>query len=206
MVRELILGKLVVLGTMLVMALGIAVPAGAQDASAGQYARDEATIRGTITEISGSADEPVALVEEDPSDKGDPMGPPESTPSSPKGYFSVTGETEILDQRGGGQVPATVEDLRVGQLVEATYVGPVAASYPQQGTAGSIVILADAPDPSGPDPTAPGTGGSGGASGGMSVLPDTGGPSPVLLVAGVLAVVASGLLASAGSSRGGRRP
>jgi hypothetical protein len=56
----------------------------------------------------------------------------------------VTGETGISRLLGGDAVvPAAFEDLEVGQLVEATYVGPILESYPPQGAAGSIVILAD---------------------------------------------------------------
>ena len=84
------------------------------------------------------------LVEEDPADES----------GSPKGAFTVTGETDILQQQGGEQVTAAFGDLRVGQLVEAEYAGPVAESYPLQETAGSIVSL----EPSGDEPgPAPGT-------------------------------------------------
>ncbi len=93
-------------------------------------------IRGFITSISGA----VVLIEEDPADES----------GSPKGAFTVTGETDILRQQGGEQVPAAYYDLRVGQLVEAQYAGPVAESYPSQGTAGTIVILE--PSGSGPGP------------------------------------------------------
>ena len=118
----------------------------------------ENSIRGTITDISLSAE--VVLVEEDPSDES----------SSAKGEFAVTKETEILERRGGKL--ASFEDLRVGQIVEATYAGPVAESYPTQGTAGRIVILDD------DNP---------------AVIPDTGGG--VLQVLVVL-LIAGGLLAS----------
>ena len=118
----------------------------------------ENSIRGTITDISLSAE--VVLVEEDPSDES----------GSAKGEFAVTKETEILERRGGKL--ASFEDLRVGQIVEATYAGPVAESYPTQGTAGRIVILDD------DNP---------------AVLPDTGGG--VLQVLVVL-LIAGGLLAS----------
>ena len=121
----------------------------------------ENSIRGEITEISRSAE--VVLVEEDPSDES----------GSAKGEFAVTGETEILDQRGGG--PAAFEELRVGQLVEATYSGPVAESYPTRGVAGRIVILeGDRTD--------------GQDGGGLSALPNTGGVplAGVLLIAGAL--------------------
>lgn len=90
---------------------------------------------GHITSISGDS----VLVEEDPASEwgGD------------KGYFTVTAETEILRLVEGDMVaPATFEDLEVGQLVSATYSGPILESYPPQGGAGSIVILED---PSGDD-------------------------------------------------------
>jgi hypothetical protein len=61
----------------------------------------------------------------------------------------VTGETEILRiVEGDMVVPAAFEELEVGQLVSATYSGPILESYPPQGGAGSIVILED---PSGDD-------------------------------------------------------
>jgi Protein of unknown function (DUF3221) len=136
-----------------VAALGMAGPALAQS--------PENSIRGEITEVSRSAE--VVLVEEDPSDES----------GSAKGEFAVTDETEILDGRGGG--PAAFEDLRVGQVVEATYSGPVAESYPTQGVAGRIVIL-EAGRTDDPD------------DGGLSVLPNTGGAplAGVLLIGGAL--------------------
>jgi len=116
----------------------------------------ENSIRGEITSVSRSAE--VVLVEEDPSDES----------GSAKGEFAVDGETEILEQRDGE--PVSFEDLRVGQLVEATYAGPVAESYPTQGIAGRIVILdgdrADSQD-----------------DGGLAVLPNTGGSAQAMLVA-----------------------
>ncbi len=146
------------LAAMLVMVLGAAAPAVAQPL--------ENSIRGSITEVSRSAE--VVLVEEDPSDES----------GSAKGEFAVTKETEILERRDGKLAPASFEDLRVGQVVEAIYAGPVAESYPTQGIAGRIVILAegrtDTPDD------------------GPAVLPNTGGaPLPVL---GLL-LIAGGLLA-----------
>jgi hypothetical protein len=83
---------------------------------------------GYITSISGES----VLVEEDPASEwgGD------------KGYFTVTGETEILRiVEGDMVVPAAFEELEVGQLVSATYSGPILESYPPQGGADSIVIL-----------------------------------------------------------------
>jgi hypothetical protein len=116
----------------------------------------ESSIRGTITEVSRSAK--VVLVEEDPSAQS----------GLAKGEFAVTGETEILEQRGEDLAPVPFERLRVGQLVEATYAGPVAESYPTQGVAGRIVILEED------------------QSDAVTVLPDTGGG--VALVPGVLLI------------------
>jgi hypothetical protein len=121
----------------------------------------ENSVRGSITEVSRSAE--VVLVEENPSEES----------GSAKGEFAVTEDTEILEQRGEDLAPVSFEALRVGQMVEATYTGPVAESYPTQGVAGRIVILdegrADTP----------------------TVLPDTGGAS--VLVLGVL-LIAGGLV------------
>jgi hypothetical protein len=88
-------------------------------------------VQGTITSVSGS----LVLVEENPADES----------GSAKGAFTVTGETGIFRRSGDLQVPASFDDLRVGQPVIATYTGPVAESYPTQGTAGSIAILEESP-------------------------------------------------------------
>ena len=147
------------LAAMLALMLVGAVPALAQDALDGSNrvtgdgsdappAGGSGSIVGTITDITGA----VVLVEEDPSDRGDPTGPPESSPGSAKGFFTVTDETVILDERGGEPVEAVLGDLMLGQRVEATYTGAVAESYPTQGNAGSIVILEDGDPPPGPPP------------------------------------------------------
>jgi hypothetical protein len=136
-------------------ALGIAFasPAMAQSPDNG--------IRGVVTEVSRSAE--FVVVEEDPSDRS----------GSAKGEFAVTEETEILEQRDGDLAPAPFEALRVGQTVEATYAGPVVESYPTQGVAGRIVILAES---RGDAPAA---------------LPDTGG-APALALG--VSLIACGLL------------
>jgi hypothetical protein len=131
-----------------VAALGVASPALAQSPENG--------VRGEITEVSRSAE--VVLVEEDPSDES----------GSAKGEFAVDGETEILERRDGDLARVAFEDLRVGQMVEATYSGPVAESYPTQGIAGRIVIL----DKDGNQ-----------SDGGLAVLPNTGGSALAVLVA-----------------------
>jgi Protein of unknown function (DUF3221) len=142
----------------LLAALGVVFAAAAPALAA----PPESSIRGTITEVSRSAK--VVLVEEDPA----------SQSGLAKGEFAATDETEILEQRGEDLVPVPFERLRVGQLVEATYAGPVAESYPTQGVAGRIVILEED------------------GSSALTVLPDTGGGmvlvSSVLLIGGGLLV------------------
>ncbi len=108
----------------------------AQPASAQQTVSDPFVIQGVITDINGNN----VFVEEDPSDPIDPA----VGSGTEKGYFMVTEETEILRRQGDESVPATFEELSGGQLVEATYAGPVAASYPGVGEAESIVILEEA--------------------------------------------------------------
>ena len=143
----------------LLAALGVVFAAAAPALAA----PPESSIRGSITEVSRSAK--VVLVEEDPSHQS----------GLAKGEFAVTDETEILEQRGEDLAPVPFERLRVGQLVEATYAGPVAESYPTQGVAGRIVIL------------------DRNQSDALTVLPDTGGVAPlvlaVLLIGGALLVV-----------------
>jgi hypothetical protein len=116
-------------------------------------------VRGVVTEASRSAE--VVLVEEDPSEES----------GSAKGEFAVTEETEILEQRDGQLASVGFEVLRIGQMVEATYEGPVAESYPTRGVAGRIVILDEADT--------------------LTALPDTGGASA--LAVGAL-LIACGLV------------
>ena len=122
--EEAVVKKLILMATSLAMLPATAVLAVAQTETGSE-------VQGPITSISGSA----VLVEENPADES----------GSAKGAFTVTGETDIFRRSGDLQVPASFDDLRVGQPVIATYRGPVAESYPTQGTAGSIVILEEIP-------------------------------------------------------------
>jgi hypothetical protein len=58
-----------------------------------------------------------------------------------KAMTRVVSRTKLFKMQEGKKVEATFEDFKVGQTVEATFDGPVAESYPVQGTAGEIVIL-----------------------------------------------------------------
>jgi hypothetical protein len=122
-VGEVVVKKLVLMAATLTMLVAAtAAVALAQEETVGYV--------GYITSISGDS----VLVEEDPASEW----------GGNKGYFTVTGETEILRLVGGDAVaPAAFEELEVGQLVEATYSGPILESYPSQGGAGSIVILGE---------------------------------------------------------------
>src|SRR5215210_25938 len=122
--EEAVVKKLIMLATSLAMLPATAVLAVAQTETGSE-------VQSPITSISGST----VLVEENPADES----------GSAKGAFTVTGETEIFRRSGDLQVPASFDDLQVGQPVIATYTGPVAESYPTQGTAGSIVILEEIP-------------------------------------------------------------
>jgi hypothetical protein len=137
----------------LAMVLAAATPALAEP--------PENSARGSITEVSRSAE--VVLVEEDPSAQS----------GWTKGRFAVSGETEILEQQDGDLAPVSFEELRVGQMVEPTYDGPAAESYPTQGIGGRMVILNG-------DQDIP------------AVLPDTGG-APLLVLGALL--IAGGLVA-----------
>jgi Protein of unknown function (DUF3221) len=120
--------KLILIAATLMMVLTVTAPVALAQMEPISYV-------GYITSISGNS----VLVEEDPQD------PVLGGAGSNKGYFSVTDETEIFRLVGGDAVaPATFEELEVGQLVSAIYSGPILESYPPQGEAGSIVVLAHA--------------------------------------------------------------
>lgn len=62
---------------------------------------------------------------------------PSDTAVSDKASVTVTSETELLDATGAATSP---EALAEGQTVEVWFEGPVAESYPVQGTAGTVRI------------------------------------------------------------------
>ncbi|MCX7818745.1 MAG: YobA family protein [Kiritimatiellae bacterium] len=83
-----------------------------------------AYIRGVITAVERDR----VRIEENPRE---PSG-------SQKAVLRVTAHT-VLRWRGSG-APATLADLRPGRTVRAWVTGPVAESYPVQGTAAKIEI------------------------------------------------------------------
>lgn len=60
-----------------------------------------------------------------------------------KAQVRITRDTRIYKGRGGRRMP--FNSLTIGTLVEATFTGPVAESYPVQATAAEVVILEEAP-------------------------------------------------------------
>jgi hypothetical protein len=126
------------LAALLAMVVVATTPALAQVPKESETEQGEGFV-GYITDISGDR----ILVEEDPTISFSDSSP--LLPGGDKGYFTVTGETEILQQQGEGLILAAFEDQEVGQLVAATYAGPVLESYPSQGGAGSIAILEKLP-------------------------------------------------------------
>jgi hypothetical protein len=60
-----------------------------------------------------------------------------------KGYVKITKNTKIWKIQGMQKQPATVTELEVGMEVTALFVGPVAESYPVQGTAGQVIFTAE---------------------------------------------------------------
>lgn len=119
----------------------------AQTTGADQYGQEEtSSIRGVVTEVGQGS----IRVDENPS----------GTPciDGKEVILELTEGTEIFLLRGG-TVPATAEDLRVGQTVEATYAvpeGPVPEICPQTFDAQQIVIFPE--DGQTPPPEEPGPG------------------------------------------------
>lgn len=97
---------------------------------------EESFIKGEITQIDKSEFYNSILVEEN-------TGVQEpSEPDGKKIWFRLTDESEIFIRRSGGSLKETnVEALQTGQQVAGWADGPVADSYPQQGSAKRIVVL-----------------------------------------------------------------
>ena len=100
----------------------------------GSFAAD---IRGRITILSSSDPAHTAgsvLIE----------GVPEKGMGVDKAATRITPKTRVFKLQDGKKAAKKFSDLKVGQLVEATFSGPVAESYPVQATAGVIIIITGA--------------------------------------------------------------
>ena len=133
---------LLVLATALVAALALEIPVMAQPSDL-PTAEDQSSIRGYVTEKKDGT----ILVEEKPCRRDGHVvkymrcGFDEWR--GEKGYFAVVKRTTILDKSGEPTRPARYKDLKVGQTVKATYRGLVLPSYPSEGRARNIFILAE---------------------------------------------------------------
>jgi hypothetical protein len=72
-----------------------------------------------------------------------------------KAVVRVSDETAIFEMRGGERRRVTFDALKVGQRVEARFIGPVLRSYPAQARASEIVILEESSSSSLIDPAHP---------------------------------------------------
>ena len=88
------------------------------------------SIRGTITSVSPLAGQGTVLVEERPQDQA----------GSAKASVTVHASSRIYRGRVSAATKASFSDLRLGQLVEVWFDGPVLTSYPLQANASVIVI------------------------------------------------------------------
>ncbi|MBW3623894.1 MAG: YobA family protein [Armatimonadetes bacterium] len=56
---------------------------------------------------------------------------------------TITRQTQIEDRTGTASRPLSFASLRIGQTVEVWLTGPVAQSFPVQGTASRVVIIGE---------------------------------------------------------------
>ena len=66
---------------------------------------------------------------------------PDENWGSAKARMRITNKTKIFKRLGQDLGPATFDELKIRQRVEAWFVGPVAESYPVQATGDVIVIF-----------------------------------------------------------------
>lgn len=132
--------------------------------SGAAQSEDEVDIRGEVTQLNRFSPEdrqgdnpdketqdPNEPVSSDDSVKTSPLkdslgsimveGKIESDTEHDKASVSVKEKTKIFKQQGEDTVPGDFADIVTGSVVEVTFTGPVAESYPVQATAGEIVIL-----------------------------------------------------------------
>lgn len=99
---------------------------------------DRVDIRGTITSIRrASAEDQDRLI-------GTVFveGDRKANQNVDKANLIITKETSIFERRDDERGPATFEDLRVGDVIEAKFAeGPTIMIYPPQVAASEIVIL-----------------------------------------------------------------
>lgn len=87
-------------------------------------------IRGVITKADSSAGSSNILVEENPADAS----------GSNKASVRIKDQTKIYRREGGRLENSSASALTVGKQVSVWFEGPVAESYPVQGSASIVVI------------------------------------------------------------------
>ncbi len=92
----------------------------------------EPGIRGVITKADSTAGSRFILVEENPSD----------TTGSQKASVRLKDQTKIYRRSGSNLEKISQSALTTGKKVSVWFAGPVAESYPVQGSA-SVVVLED---------------------------------------------------------------
>jgi beta-N-acetylhexosaminidase len=58
-----------------------------------------------------------------------------------KASVTITKETRIFESKSGKLIKVSFDSLKPNQRVQALFTGPVAESYPVQGTAKEVIIL-----------------------------------------------------------------
>lgn len=97
-----------------------------------QQVQKSPQIRGIITTLSNPDDNITGLLVE---------GVIESDTLYDKAYIKVTDDTTIFLRENNEYTEMKRSDLKIGQTIEAFFIGPIATSYPVQATAGEILII-----------------------------------------------------------------
>lgn len=100
--------------------------------SAARLPAEQPGIRGVITKADSTAGNSYILVEENPADSS----------GSNKASVRIKDQTKIYKRTGSSIEKISESELTVGKQVSVWFDGPVAESYPVQGSA-SVVLLED---------------------------------------------------------------
>jgi|SRR5665811_1323529 len=111
---------------------GVSVDTGTTRDSVNILPDSDPGIRGVITKADSTAGSRYILVEENPADMA----------GSQKASVRLTDQAKIYRRSGQGIEKINREDLASGNKVSVWFEGPVAESYPVQGTA-AVVVLED---------------------------------------------------------------
>ncbi len=102
-------------------------------ACAPQQTDDTIGIRGEVTSITTEKGFVSMLVE----------GEIEEDTAYDKASVKVNADTKVVKVQGGEETDADMQGIKLFDIVEVVFEGPVAESYPVQGTAKKVRILVD---------------------------------------------------------------